>query len=317
MRRRRSRSTGRCRAGSVGYSLRGLAEEGRCPECGELFDREARRWEEHGSSVTVEFTEEPTTAGDSSGGAYVHALVMVGLTIGSLVLIVKVLRAVEGRLDLGATLIGWVLLDGLLIVLYRELVVWWRRVDLASAGKRAAESRPPKNDPCPRCEYNLLGLPDKHRCPECGFTYERGRTWVIRQSKRFTRRSSPSSVSSAWSRMRSACRFGKSSLLGILLCAAVVLLTIMTLRRPSRHRAVLTPWGFSLFRKQELVQQFRWQQVGEVKYNPLGGGVSVIGTDGHKLHEIHAEFLGSRQRVNAFIAAAEECLARYRAARTE
>lgn len=27
-------------------------------------------------------------------------------------------------------------------------------------------------DRCPRCEYSLSGLPDFHRCPECGLDYE-------------------------------------------------------------------------------------------------------------------------------------------------
>jgi len=25
---------------------------------------------------------------------------------------------------------------------------------------------------CPRCDYNLTGLPDEHICPECGFEYD-------------------------------------------------------------------------------------------------------------------------------------------------
>ena len=26
---------------------------------------------------------------------------------------------------------------------------------------------------CPRCSYDLTGLPDKHQCPECGLSYDR------------------------------------------------------------------------------------------------------------------------------------------------
>ena len=28
-------------------------------------------------------------------------------------------------------------------------------------------------DDCPSCGYSLVGLPDEHRCPECGLEYER------------------------------------------------------------------------------------------------------------------------------------------------
>lgn len=27
--------------------------------------------------------------------------------------------------------------------------------------------------PCPRCDYDLTGLPDEHICPECGFAYDK------------------------------------------------------------------------------------------------------------------------------------------------
>ena len=34
---------------------------------------------------------------------------------------------------------------------------------------------------CPNCEYSLTGLPDRARCPECGFLYDR-RSQVFRQA---------------------------------------------------------------------------------------------------------------------------------------
>ena len=31
-----------------------------------------------------------------------------------------------------------------------------------------------KGEFCPECRYNLFGIPDVHRCPECGYLYIRG-----------------------------------------------------------------------------------------------------------------------------------------------
>ena len=39
-------------------------------------------------------------------------------------------------------------------------------------------------DQCPNCDYSLLGLPDTHHCPECGFEYTKD-SQVFRQSKKW------------------------------------------------------------------------------------------------------------------------------------
>lgn len=37
-------------------------------------------------------------------------------------------------------------------------------------------------DECPRCSYPLSGLPSRHRCPECGFPYDK--TWLCLKRQR-------------------------------------------------------------------------------------------------------------------------------------
>ena len=41
----------------------------------------------------------------------------------------------------------------------------------------------PRLESCPVCGYSLEGLPDRHRCPECGFEYARD-TEVFRRVDR-------------------------------------------------------------------------------------------------------------------------------------
>ena len=44
-----------------------------------------------------------------------------------------------------------------------------------------AESLIQTEERCPQCEYSLEGLPDNHRCPECGFAYQSKSFRVFRQ----------------------------------------------------------------------------------------------------------------------------------------
>ena len=37
---------------------------------------------------------------------------------------------------------------------------------------------PPRLLMCPRCSYDIAGLPRQHRCPECGFAYD-GKMFIL------------------------------------------------------------------------------------------------------------------------------------------
>lgn len=56
---------------------------------------------------------------------------------------------------------------GVLVICF--LILWWSRKEI-TALTREAEANDCRL--CLRCGYCLTGLPDQHRCPECGTPYE-------------------------------------------------------------------------------------------------------------------------------------------------
>ncbi len=53
----------------------------------------------------------------------------------------------------------------------------------------------PRLETCPVCEYSLQGLPDHHRCPECGYQYDKDTT-IIREADR--RMAIPFAFAAVW-----------------------------------------------------------------------------------------------------------------------
>jgi len=59
-----------------------------------------------------------------------------------------------------------------------DSVAWWSALVIGVGGViglQAVKSRIRREPPfCIRCGYSLRGLPDNHRCPECGSPYDLG-----------------------------------------------------------------------------------------------------------------------------------------------
>ena len=173
----------------------------------------------------------------------------------------------------------------------------------------------PSEDACPRCAYSLAGLPDEHCCPECGFAYERGRTLVIRQGRRVPILNTFLGGLFLLGAVRVLFLWSGASVYhklegGCWLAFGAWILWAGQLGR--RNRAVLTPWGFSLISRRELLGQHWWREVSAVAADRYGNVVNVCGRDGNVVCLIPHEFFGSQRALKAFVAAANERLAAVR-----
>lgn len=49
--------------------------------------------------------------------------------------------------------------------------------------KNRSDGKHPLRVPCQGCGYNLMGLPSRHRCPECGLKYDHASRWLFADSR--------------------------------------------------------------------------------------------------------------------------------------
>jgi len=165
---------------------------------------------------------------------------------------------------------------------------------------------------CPICEYSLRGLPDPHRCPECGFEYDRAMQ-VIRQSAKL------SALEFAWvsvflffvalavaaGRNLSLWQYLKLGLF------AVVAISAWRVIRGRRNKAILWLGGMVLVGRESGPERFSWKQVESINYRRFGGAAQLIASGGTTITDIEQDFFGSNAKTLAFIRAAKEWRAQY------
>lgn len=144
---------------------------------------------------------------------------------------------------------------------------------------------------CPICAYSLYGLPDRHRCPECGFDYDQGME-VIEQSATlaviFVGCLAMAAVGTflMWPiRLRG---------LGIVFAPIGVVYMVWYVARfftGYRNKVVIGPDGIWLIQRRRVRSRFAWNQISRI----TGGKGSVEIRDMHDriLHMITEGFLGS------------------------
>jgi len=153
-----------------GYSLKGLPDDHRCPECGNPYNIAdvKQQW-------TAYLAAHPAGAGASASAPPIIAklerkrFVFKTAAI-TPVLVLAVTLMLLKRLTTSVDPITriCIYLSFLFISAGMLMAVWMGR----KINRLITQAHKTKYALCIECGYCLTGLPDQHRCPECGIPYE-------------------------------------------------------------------------------------------------------------------------------------------------
>jgi hypothetical protein len=169
---------------------------------------------------------------------------------------------------------------------------------------------------CPRCGYDLRGLPGNHRCPECGFEYDE-QTW-IRRPKHPRSAYVPLVLAGVWS-VAQTFRLVRSivggdplltpfTVVGSLALPVIIALTFKLRSTNRRGRFIaVTPFGI-VVRTAQREESIPWHAIRSVA--PAGRVVLIRWRDDSGAFQLEHSF-DNNLEANAFRTAFERALQRY------
>ncbi len=151
---------------------------------------------------------------------------------------------------------------------------------------------------CPKCDYSLVGLPERHGCPECGLDYGPD-VVVLHQAKPYAVAMSIVFVLSVPLWIYTLDEWTDIGM--VVFFAAMGIPALRTLLSKRRNRVVILHDGFLLVGWDGHEQQIRWTSVASCEVDRMGGGVKIKGRDGKKMDVLDYPYLGSMRRSEEFV----------------
>jgi len=136
---------------------------------------------------------------------------------------------------------------------------------------------------CPCCKYDLTGLPDRHRCPECGYDYDRHSDMVelVHPFKRalpfiYT----ALTIWGAFLIWRSG--FTHSFVMGVVYPALITLPWVCQRRRVT----VMTPTELQFIAGRKIASRCSLENVASAYWSPIAGHVVLHDAEGLELRSL-------------------------------
>ncbi len=153
-----------------GYNLKGLPDQHRCPECGNPFDIEdvKEKWTAY---LTASSPGAQTSAPTPPIIARLERKHFIFRTAAiTPVLVLAGTLVLRGRIIIPADLVARICVYMLFLFIPAGMLLaaWMGR----KINRLITQAHKARYALCIECGYCLTGLPDQHRCPECGTPYE-------------------------------------------------------------------------------------------------------------------------------------------------
>ncbi len=156
---------------------------------------------------------------------------------------------------------------------------------------------------CPLCNYSLNGLPDRHNCPECGFSYDKRMevltfalrtqvSWLVAWTLVFL----GLAAFTAWT-------VGLASI-PMIMYAMILFYPLYGLylwRKREQNKILLWQDGLQVIRRSRPSPVYSWQDICVAEQSFVGGHAVLHMRDGDKIALFGRKFFGSHGKTGDFV----------------